>query len=369
MATPPPDELWSEGGLLGQARAHRWGTTAAYECHAMDVPHLLGYQRLRDDDRLAMRVVACMELATAPWDFGASLTDERIRTNLAHASLLQSTGDAMLRFNGATLGIDGPTWAGLIRLDKPYKDPFGRLITGHDFVTKKMEREVIHYCLDNGIRLNLIQAALVDHRQFLEIIDADDLADAVRTAGWVTQHNMLIEPDTIRRYADLKLNCSVSMSFRWGKGDMYRERLGDEMLDLVVPVGSQFASGATISLGQDWGPFSPFEHMKLAQTGELALSDFPNDPATHTITAQQALDGWTVNTARMMQWEGIGALQPGFQADIAIVDHNPLTADLDSLAATEVLRTVFDGRDVYDTGVLPRIDEAPLPERHPNLAR
>jgi predicted amidohydrolase YtcJ len=109
--------------------------------------------------------------------------------------------------------------------------------------------------------------------------------------------------------------------------------------------------------------------MKLAQTGELAASDFPCNPTTHTINAQQALDGWTVNNARLMQWEDVGALKPGYKADIAIVDHNPLTADLDSLAKTEVLRTVFDGRDVYDTGVLSRIDEAPLPERPPNLAR
>ncbi|MCK1297391.1 hypothetical protein IVB33_04325 [Bradyrhizobium sp. 24] len=38
MAAPPPDELWIAGGLLGQARAHRWGTTGAYECHAMSCP-------------------------------------------------------------------------------------------------------------------------------------------------------------------------------------------------------------------------------------------------------------------------------------------------------------------------------------------
>ncbi|WP_158245660.1 amidohydrolase family protein, partial [Pseudomonas sp. GW460-13] len=74
---------------------------------------------------------------------------------------------------------------------------------------------------------------------------------------------MVIDEATIRRYADLKLNLTTSMSFRWGKGDMYRERLGEEMMDQVIPVGRLFASGANTSLGQDWGPFSPFEHMKL----------------------------------------------------------------------------------------------------------
>ncbi|MCK1297392.1 amidohydrolase family protein [Bradyrhizobium sp. 24] len=330
---------------------------------------MLGYMRMRDDGQLAMRVVASLELASAPWDFGAANTDEHIRFNLAHAALLQSKKDPILRFNGATFGVDGPCWCGLLRMEKPYLDAYGRPTTGHEFNTKKMQREVIHYCLKHKIRLNLIQAALFDHRQFLEIVDDDQLADAVRRGDWVAQHNMLITEDTIRRYADLKLHSTISMSFRWGKGDMYRERMGDEIMDMVVPVGRHFASGANVSLGQDWSPFSPFEHMKLAQTGELARSDFPCNPETHTISAQQALDGWTVNTAKLMQWEDIGALKPGFKADIAIVDHNPLTADVDGLAKTEVLRTVFDGRDVYDTGYIARIDESPLPRQHPNLAR
>lgn len=369
MTSPPPDELWYQGGLLGQARAHRWGTTGAYECHAMELPHLLGYKRLRDDGRLAMRVLGTLEVAPAPWDFGASLTDERIRFNLAHAALLTSKDDPILRFNGATLGIDGPCWTGLLRMDKPYIDPYGRPTTGHDFVSKEMEREVIHYCAHHKVRLNLVQAGQTDHRQFLDIVTSDRLEEAVRKGDWVMQHNMVIDEETIHRYADLRLNLTTSMSFRWGKGDMYRERLGDDLMDQIIPVGRLFASGANTALGQDWGPFSPFEHMKLAQTGELAVSNFHNAESSHTISAQQALDAWTVNTARLMQWEGIGALKPGFKADIAIIDHNPLTTDLDTLARTEVLRTVFDGRDVFDAGVLARIDDAPLPERSPNLAR
>lgn len=369
MAAPPPDELWYQGALLGQARAHRWGVTGAYECHAMDVAHILAYKRLRDDGRLAMRVMAALELAPAPWDFGASITPEHVRFNLAHAALLTSLDDSILRLHGATLGVDGPCWAGLLRTDRPYLDPYGRPTTGHEFTSKEIERDVIRYCIDHKVRLNLIQAGPVDHRQFLEIIDADDLAEDVRQADWVAQHNITIDSETIKRYADLRLNITTSMSFRWGKGDMVRERMGDDMLDELIPVGRLFATDANICFGQDWSPSSPFEHMKLAQTGELASSDTPCCSDTHTVTAQQALDGWTVNNARLMQWDNIGALKPGYKADLAIVDHNPLTADLGSLANTKVLRTVFDGRDVYDTGVLDRIDDGELAPPMPNLVR
>lgn len=363
MTGPPPEELWYQGGLLGQQRAHYWGTTGAYECHAMELHHLLGYKRLRDEKQLKLRVVACLELG------GESVTDERIRSNMGLASLMESAEDDRLRFIGGTLGQGGPCWPGFMLHTKPYKDPYGRPTEGKKFFGDHMVREAMHYCADHKLRLNMVLGGLAEPPKWLDLIDQEGLADHVRASDWVSQHNIMIDRESIRRMAALKMNITTSMSFRWGKGDMIRERMGDEVMEYVIPVGTEFASGANVSLGTDWSPWSPFEHMKYARTGELALSDFPCDPATHTVSAQQALDGWTVNTARLMQWHDVGALKPGHRADIAIVDHNPLTADLDSLAKTKVMRTIFDGSDVYDTGQIDRIDEAPLPARHPSLSR
>ncbi|MCY1547199.1 hypothetical protein D9M68_832410 [compost metagenome] len=71
-----------------------------------------------------------------------------------------------------------------------------------------------------------------------------------------------------------------------------------------------------------------------------------------------------------MQWAGIGALRPGYKADLVIVDQNPLTCTLDALPKTQVLRTVLGGKDVFDTSILPRLDEAELPpERLQSLKR
>ncbi|MCK1377642.1 amidohydrolase family protein, partial [Bradyrhizobium sp. 24] len=90
----------------------------------------------------------------------------------------------------------------------------------------------------------------------------------------------------------------------------------------------------------------------------------------YSINRQQALDGWTVNNARLMQWDGIGALKSGYRADLAIVDRNPQTCNIGDLPNTQVLRTVLGGDDIFDTNTLPRLSDSELPpERIRQLER
>ena len=55
---------------------------------------------------------------------------------------------------------------------------------------------------------------------------------------------------------------------------------------------------------------------------------------------------------RVLEWEGIGTLAPGSHADIAILDRDPLSCDLDTLPGTRVLRTLLGGETVFDAGEL-----------------
>ena len=357
----PADDLWYKGALAGQLAATKRGVTSAYEGHAMDAAHIAAYQRVRDEGRLSMRVLATLEGAQHAFDAGMHLTEEVIRANFALAATLTQTTDPMFRVNGLTLVPSGPGWSAALRSDRDYKDPYGRPTRGRTFVSAAMQREAIEFCLRNNVRLNMVQCGIPDHREFLELLEPF-LADwDVRAREWVMQHSIFIDGKTIERYADLRFHFTSTLSFCWGKGDMYLERMGEEALKDLVPIGEMFASGANVGLGSDWGPASPFEHMALAETREFAASGRRHDGPGYSISRQQALDGWTVNNAKLMQWEGIGALKPGFKADLAIVDRNPLTCDISELPQAQVLRTVLGGKDVFDTRILPRLDEADLP--------
>ena len=366
----PDDGLWYKGALAGQLTASRRGVTAAYEGHAMDGTHIAAYQRVRDEGRLSMRVLATLEGAQHAFDCGMHLNDATMRANMALAATLTQTTDPLFRVNGLTLVPSGPGWCAMLRSDEEYKDPYGRPTRGRAFISAAMQREFIEFCLRNNVRLNVAQCGLPDHREFLEQLEPFLAEWDVRAREWVMQHNIFVDEKTIERYANLNFHLTSTVSFCWGKGDMYQERMGENALKNLVPIGKMFASGVNVGLGSDWGPASPFEHMALSETREFAASGRRHDGPGYSISRQQALDGWTVNNARLMHWDTIGALKPGFKADFAIVDRNPLTCDIGDLPKTQVLRTVLGGRDVFDTKILERLDDADLPsERLQDLGR
>ena len=366
----PSDDLWYQGAMAGQLSAAQRGITAAYEGHAMEPEHISAYQRARDEGSLNMRVLAALEIESVAFDFGMGLTDDGLRARFALAAGLTQTVDPLFRVNGMTLGVGGPGWTGHMPTDRTYSDPFGRPTRGHSFISGDIEREAIDYCLRNDLRLNLMPTSGRDHRRFLENLQPFLSDWDVGAREWVMQHNIFIDDATIERFAELQFHFSGTMSFCFGKGDMYRQRMGEQVLKELSPIGKIFASGANIGLGSDWGPASVFEHLALAETREFAGSGYRHDGPGYSITRQQALDGWTTNNAKLMQWAGIGALRPGYKADLVIVDQNPLTCTLDALPKTQVLRTVLGGKDVFDASILPRLDEAELPpERLQSLKR
>ncbi|WP_260956074.1 amidohydrolase [Pseudomonas citri] len=360
----PSEDFWYQGALAGQVTAAQRGVTSAYEGHSMDPEHIAAYQRARDEGQLSMRVLAALESGSVALDYGLGLTDERVRANFALAAKLTQTVDPMFRVNGLTLGVGGPGWSGQMPTDHPYSDPFGRLTKGRSFVSGAIEREAIEFCLRNNVRLNLMPTSGRDHRRFLESLEPFLGEWDVRAREWIMQHNIFIDDATLERYADLQFHLTTSLSFCFGKGDMYRDRMGEQALKELIPVGKMYASGANVGLGTDWGPSSVFEHIALAQTREFAGSGYRHEGPGYSINRQQALDGWTIHNARLMQWDGIGALKPGFKADLVIVDQNPLTCSIDELSETKVLRTVLGGKDIFDAQVIRRMDDAELaPER------
>ncbi|MCK1377641.1 amidohydrolase family protein, partial [Bradyrhizobium sp. 24] len=268
----PTDDLWYRGALAGQLTAAGRGVTAAYEGHAMDAAHIAAYQRLRDENKMRMRVLAGLEGAPHAFDYGMGISEASVRANCALAAGLIQTSDPLYRVNGLSLCPSGPGWPGILRTDREYQDPYGRPTKGHAFLTQAMIRDCIEYCLKNHVRLNMLNCSLPEHREFLALLEPFLDSQDIRTRDWIIQHSIFIEDEAIKRYAELNFHLTSTVSFCWGKGAMYQERLGEEALKYLVPIGKMFESGANVGLGSDWGPASPFEHMALAETREFAGS-------------------------------------------------------------------------------------------------
>ena len=143
------------------------------------------------------------------------------------------------------------------------------------------------------------------------------------------------------------------MSFSCAKGDLFEKRIGAHVWDDLIPLKRLLDAGLTVAAGSDWGPKNIFEHIALAQTHEFWGSGRRNDTPAHKVSREQAVRMWTNDAARALGWEGVGSLAPGNHADLMIVDRDTLGCPTEDLASTQVLRTVFAGKVVYDAGALP----------------
>ena len=85
---------------------------------------------------------------------------------------------------------------------------------------------------------------------------------------------------------------------------------------------------------------------------ERAGSRVRNDTPAHAVTREQAILMWTRDAGRVLRWDGIGTLTPGSNADMIVVDRDPMACPIEQLARTRVLRTVVSGRVVHDAAAL-----------------
>jgi hypothetical protein len=332
------------------ATAHQSGVTAVYEGHAMGAGEIAAYRALRAQDKLRIRVLTALEAEPygLPWSTPQSDAEFDAQLRAAHAA--RQVDDAWLRHDGVTLSRGGPCWPGFLRTHEPYRGPFGEPTTGVTFVSGEKEERAIAFCAEHGVRLNFIGAGPRDHDEFLPRAEAAVAAHpALRDAHWILQHAFFVSEDQARRYAALGFDVTTSLSFCWGKGDLFVERGLGSLLPDLTPLARLLSAGLRVAAGSDWGPKNPWEQIELATTHRFA-SGHRNDGAAQRVSREAALSMWTSAAADVLGWPEIGRLAPGAHADLAIVERDPLTCAGDALASMRVLRTVVGGEVVWDAG-------------------
>jgi predicted amidohydrolase YtcJ len=208
------------------------------------------------------------------------------------------------------------------------------------------------FCAERGVRFNFVGGSEGEHERLLPMLEALAEKHDIRGRRWVLQHAILMNEEHTRRYAALGFDITTSMSFSWGKGDLYAERIGEHILDSLGPLRRLLDAGLTVGGGSDWGPKNVFEQIELAESHRFCGSGRRNLRPAQPITREESLLMWTRDAARVLGWEGIGTLAPGNHADLTVVDRDPLRCELEDLAATRALRTVLGGETVFDSGEL-----------------
>jgi len=163
------------------------------------------------------------------------------------------------------------------------------------------------------------------------------------------EHAQVVSPGDFARFHDLGIIASMQPSHLLTDMAWAGQRLGPERVKYAYAWKSFLDHGVTLAFGTDYPveSISPFRGLYSAITrmNEAGTQTFQPQ---EKITIQQALYAYTQASAFAENEEKLkGRLEPGYLADLVVLDHDLTTATPQEVLHTKVLRTVVGGQTVY----------------------
>ena len=170
-------------------------------------------------------------------------------------------------------------------------------------------------------------------------------------------HLQVVHPADIARFAGLRV--AANMQALWAAYDPQMVELnvpliGDERARWQYPFQSIARAGGHLVAGSDWPVTTadPWLGMHVAVNRQHPV-DHPDRNARvfipeERLTLGHALRAYTRGGAEINGWQReLGAIAPGFLADLAVVDRNPFDRPVEEIHRTRTCETFFRGRSVY----------------------
>jgi len=253
--------------------------------------------------------------------------------------------DLGLETLGGDLSLDGSIGARTAAVSTPYHDGDG---TGVLYEPDDELAELFHNAHLAGLQVAVhaigdaaIEQALRVWERVYRALDSRQRRH-FRARRHRIEHFELPTLDQVERAAALSLAISVQPGFDalWGHADqLYEHRLGSERAAGMNPFATLLSRGLELGAGSD-SPVTPLDPMY----GLWALET--HHDASQRMSREEAIRLFTIGSARLAHLEDKkGQLRPGFQADFAAYDADPLGAQ-DILGLRPVL-TVSRGREVH----------------------
>jgi hypothetical protein len=163
------------------------------------------------------------------------------------------------------------------------------------------------------------------------------------------EHAQVVSPDAFERFAQLGVIASMQPSHLLTDMAWAPERLGPERSKRAYAWKSFLDHGVTLAFGTDYPveSISPFRGLYSAITRQNEAGTQTFEPQ-EKLTIDQAIYAYTQASAFAEFREKIkGRLEPGYLADIVVLDRDITKAAPQDLLHTKVLRTVVGGKTVY----------------------
>ncbi|CAN5527986.1 amidohydrolase [soil metagenome] len=250
---------------------------------------------------------------------------------------------------GGDLFLDGSFGSHTAWLTEPYgsRPPAGSPAQG---ISYRRDDELLEIFLEaqrEGLQVGVHaigDAAIEQALRVWEAVAAKAGPEAVRARGHRIEHFECSSDDHMRRARHLGLRASVQPAFDrfWGGGDgMYAARIGGRRAADMNRFGTMLRSGLELGAGSDSTvtPLDPFLQMASLRAHHVRAE---------SLDAHEALRAHTSGAHALAGFDDVrGGITPGYEADLALLDRDPVETDAEGLLDTEVIGTWIGGARVW----------------------
>ncbi len=327
---PPSHDLRRRAILLALKDAATHGVTSVQDNSDWD--DFLVYQELERQGQLPVRISEWLSFNDPVEVLVAHRAAQPADDRMLHTGMLKGFMDGSLGSRTAALlspYSDDPGNSGLPRYDQ------ARL----DAMTK--ERAAAGFQIGfHAIGDRAVEMAL----------NAFAAAGSSAASRDRIEHSQVVDPRDIPRYKALGIIASMQPSHLLTDMNWAAARLGTQRSRYAYAWKAFLDAGVPLAFGTDYPvePITPFRgiYAGVTRSNEAGTkSYFPQDK----LTIGQVLFAYTQGSAYAEFAESFkGKLIPGYVADFVVLDRDLTKVPAPEILKTQVLRTVVDGRTVYE---------------------
>jgi predicted amidohydrolase YtcJ len=333
----------------------RVGITSAFD-RAQGADGFRAYQEVHRNGQMTVRT-------NVTYYMSPSLSPDEMRKEIRSIPFVTGWGDDWLRVGPLKTTVDGGILIGTAYMREPYgentqiygySDPDYRGVLA---VRKETLFAMAETANELGWQMTSHATGGAALDLLLEAYEAASRKKSIVGRRFNVMHANLPNAQAVDRAKKLGVIFDSQIAWLHEDGDALKDVFGPERMRYFLPFRSLLDAGVKVVGGSDHmikfdpreaiNPYHPFYGMWMAITRKT-VSGAELNPEQR-VTREEALRMWTIDGAYNGFDEKVkGSIEPGKLADMVVIDKEFLTCPVDEIRQIEPVRTVVDGKIVYD---------------------